>query len=147
MTPTDLLELLRAAISLGSLLLNLGYRSDPRGGAQAVADRIDPPHREWLTSASGARLLDVLVIDEGLLHDLMEEVDRAQAAYRRALRAATTPEARRQADRQAEQAICEHLQRIRLRNGGVLPLAELEDVWRSYACAVRTEPSARALAT
>lgn len=135
MTPTDILELLREALSLGSLLLNLGYRADTQQGAQAVADRIEGTHRALLTSASGARLLDALVIDEGLLHDLTAEIDRVQVEYRRALRSAETPEARRRADRWAECAVCEHLQRIRARNGGTLPPGALQDVWRSYACA------------
>ncbi len=146
MTPTDILELLRAAASLGSLLLNLGYRADTRRGAQAVADRIEPSHRALLTSASGARLLDALVIDEGLLGDLMQQVARVQVEYRRALRAAATPEERRRADRWAEREVCEHLHRIRIRNGGELPLGELQDVWRSYGCAEAYAATPRALA-
>ena len=134
MDPLDILNLLRAAVSLGAEILRLGYRNDVNGGVRNEALRIAPRHRALLTSEQGMQLVGTLVIDESLLHDLMVQIDEAQARYRRALRAAETPEARRAADLRAEQEICEHLNRIRARNGGTLPLDALRAVWLSYGC-------------
>ncbi len=145
MTPADILELLRAAMSLGAMLLNLGYRADTQQGAQAMAAKIEPAHREMLTSETGARLLEALIIDEVLLRDLVQQVEEVQAHYRYVLLNARDANERRQADKWAEREICDHLSRIRARNGGVLPLAALQSVWESYGCAA-AEASRRAWA-
>lgn len=143
MDPLDILNLLRSALSLGTMIVDLGQRYDLRRGVREAAPRLaSPQHRDLLTSEEGLELLGTLVIEEGLLHDLIAQLDDAQWRYRQALLHAETPEERRAADLRAEAEICEHLNRIKARNAGVLPLGELRAVWCSYGCADRAEPAA-----
>ncbi len=134
MEPLEILNLLRAALSVGASLLRLGQCHDVPRGLKNVLGQAEPRHRALLDTPQGTQLVSSLVIDRALLAELMDAVDGAQQRYRRALRAAQTPEARRAADLQAEQEICEHLTRIRARNGGALPLEALRTVWQSYSC-------------
>ncbi len=132
MEPLEIVNLLRSALGLGTMLARMGSREAPALDVRAVR-RIAPAGEAPSGSLPGADA--PRVIDDRLLRDLLVEIERAQARYREALRLAPTPEARRAADGWAEREIGDHIRRIRARNAGVLPLDALRDVARSYGSA------------
>lgn len=133
MNPLDLLNLLGAAASISSLLVNTRYEGNVREGVIENAWRIPRPYQGILTSREGIELINALIIDKDLLDDIVKQIEGAKRKYRRSLRSGSR-QARHAADRRAEMEICEHLNRIKMRNGGDLPLEDLRDAWRSYGC-------------
>lgn len=79
-------------------------------------------------------LIELLVIDPGLLNDLSERVGDAIESYRVCLREASRPQESAACDRRAEIAVCDALNRVRDRNNDVLPTDYLRDQWRSFGC-------------
>jgi hypothetical protein len=133
MNPLDLFNLLGAAASISSLLLGRGYEDNVRTGVYEYSGEIPPRYRELLTSREGIDLINAMIIDRELLDEIIRQLREAERRYRKGLGVGSR-QARQAADRRAEMEICEHLNRIKMRNGGDLPLEDLRDAWRSYGC-------------
>ncbi|MDA8563096.1 hypothetical protein N9L06_01450 [Mariniblastus sp.] len=93
-----------------------------------------PKDREILLSSAGLEyVVSLRTISIDILNYLSDEVNKAESAYVRCLKAATSRGERNKCDRDAENIICEALERSKLRNGGILP-SPFEPAWKRYGC-------------
>ena len=90
--------------------------------------------RDEAQSADGLRLINLLVIDEGLLKTLTDQVRKAIAAYDRCLKRGKTRQDRNACDVRAERDVCEALNRIMDRNEDKIPGDFLNGQWKSFRC-------------
>ena len=135
MTPIDVIGLLGSVASMASLIRESEWKGNIAGGLSYFRNSITTEHQKVFETEGGRKLLDILIINEGLFGDLVEEVKNAQDEYRKRLKNSSNANQRDAADRYVEKEVCEHLNRIRDRNKGVLPdVKDLQDAWESYKC-------------
>lgn len=92
----------------------------------------EEPTEKFAEKSQG--LIQLLVIDPGLLSTLKDKIKSAIEAYKACLSTASRPQENDACDRRAERDICDTLNRIKSRNNGVLPDHELDNQWQSFGC-------------
>ena len=86
-------------------------------------------------SSRRAKYPEDLIISEHVLQAYVQDIAAAEERFVEAIKDTGRTEAQiSDAQQQAIEAICRHLSEIRRLNGGILPVGQLERLWRSYRC-------------
>lgn len=138
MTPDNIVQFW-AALEIAKFLTSEGLRATVSGIRDFFSTRRgrEVPRDVqtiFLTEEGAAFVATLLTISKEILDYVADEVERAEADYVECLREATSRGERNRCDRDAEDLICETLERAKKRNSGTLPPG-FQPVWDRYSCA------------
>ena len=131
MEPISVLSIVATAVSVAKFLVSERLAVTVTNIRAYFRDTPPPPP---LTEPQAVGLINLLVIDPGLLDILDKQTRDAIASYGNCLKAATSTGQRFACDRRAQQDVCETLDRIRQRNAGEIPTNYLKQQWQSFNC-------------